>query len=215
MLPLVRTAFLHCRAASWLLLSVMTCGLSDSAVLAQRRPVEVSVPMTLYTPEPQQLNLALDEIELDWSEQDPGRTLSGSPNPVPNTRLTTIEATRAIFAVSDVSTPEGLAAVSRALESVNPGAEANFVLYELEGRSVASRRVLTTHTALILEDPSDPTGALIEYAARNPQPLEGVPGGYLLEGSDPLSAVQLADALRDRAGVKSAYPLVKRRQFLR
>lgn len=195
-------------------LLVMTPAASSEA---QRRPVTVGVPIAIRTPEPEQLELALDEIELDWSAAGAaGRPLAQQPTAVSGATLIEQAATRSVFRVSGAAAPVDLASLCRALEAANSGAEANFVLYALDsGRDAGTRRVLTRHVALVLEDAADPSGVLVELAARTPQPLEGVPGGFVFETADPLSAMELADGIRDRTGVKAAYALVKRRQFVR
>jgi hypothetical protein len=171
-----------------------------------------TVTLIINTPEPHRFELALDEIELDWTERDPNRVLSPAPTAIANTRVALAERTRAVVALTAVGNTATLAARRAALEASNPGAEAHLVLYELGQRTASTRHLLTTRAALILEDPSDPTGALTEYAARNPRPVDGVPGAYTLEATDPLNTLDLAVALRRRAGVRIAYPLLERQQ---
>jgi hypothetical protein len=187
--------------------ALVVLGVNRSA-LAQ---APASITITIRTPEPRTFQLALDEVELDWSERDPNRQLSRAATAIANTRIAIAERARAVMALTSVGNMQALAARSAALEAANPGAEAHYVLYEPgERRAQEARALLTARTAVLLEDDRDPSGVLAEYAARNPQPIEGVPGGFLLQAADPLSAVDLAEALRVRIGVRVAYPLLER-----
>ena len=47
------------------------------------------------------------------------------------------------------------------------------------------------------------------------QPVASVPRAYILQAADPLDALQLADTLRARPGIKTAYVLLQTRGFLR
>jgi len=187
------------------------------APLAAQRPVAAGVPFTVHTPEPELLELALDEIELDWSEAgSAARPLAARPVAIDGTVLVEQAPTVAVYRVTNVTTPEQLAGVSRALEAANAGAEGNFVLYARNtNRDASMRRVLTTHLAFVLEDPADPHRVVEQLAGLNPATLPGIPGGFVIEALDPLSAIQFSDDIRARRGVKTAYPLVKRRQFVR
>lgn len=196
-----------------LTVSVVCYALFGWALPSEAQNTGASIAFTFNTPEPHAFQLALDEIELEWTGRDPSRAPLGAPTPLAGARVTLVDGTRAVFEVTTVRNVAELVARSIALEAVNPGTKACFVLYEPGERTAASRQVLTTRTALLLEDPADPTGALAEYVARDPQPVPGVPGAYVLEASDPLSAIQLAEALRLRAGVRSAYPVLNRQVF--
>ncbi len=181
---------------------------------AQRQLLFVGVPLTLKTPEPEEFELALDEVELDWSESGSGP--AAPPNVVAFTAIVEQTRTTAVFKISGASTIEALALIARQLETANAPARADFVLYEpRRGRDPSTRRALSNTVALLLADPADPDRVVAEYASRDPQTLQGVPGAYVLNAGDPLSAIQLADTLSSRAGVKAAYPLLKRRQYIR
>lgn len=184
-------------------------------VSAQRRPAFVGIPFSVRTPELETFELALDELELDWSEAGAaGRPLAAQPVVIDGTALSERTATSAVFRVTAATSPELLASICRGLESANPASECNFVLYAPDtNRDAGTRRVMTTHLAVVLEDPA--SVAALEAFVQNPEPMDGVPGGFVFEAFDPLAAAQIADAIRVRDGIKSAYPLVKRRQFAR
>jgi hypothetical protein len=192
-----------------LILAIALCGLTAVPPRVTAQDLASAV-LTLNVPEPTTFELALDEIELDWSQRDPKRLLSRGVNPIAGTQVAAVEPTRVLFSMPATAGATALAALGAALEAANPGAEANLILYEPGGRRPSGRRSLTRRVALLLEQPGDPTGALAEYAARSPRGVPNVPGGYVLEASDPLSAIELADALRLRAGVVVAYPLLTR-----
>ena len=203
------------RAAAVIALVTVLVGGSSPGAQGRRPAAFPYVPLTLLTPQEEQFDLRLDEIELDWSESAPGRSSPLLPVAVVGISLLQAEPALAIFRVTGAASPAALGAVSRQLEVANPGAEANFVLYVRDQRDAGARRVLTTHAALVLEVPEDPTGVLLQYSHYYPAALEGVPGGYVIEGLDPWGAVQVAEELRAREGVKTAYPLLKRRQYVR
>jgi hypothetical protein len=162
--------------------------------------------------------VALEEVELDWSV-DPGakgRTPASHTVAIPGSRVVEREAARAAVAVAGAASPADVLMISTALKAANPGAEAHLVLYEPGlPRNKANRRLLTREVGLLVELGEDPQGVLAGLPAGPIRAVPGVPGGYVVEAADPIAALDLADALRQRPGVRSAYPLLKRLYFRR
>jgi hypothetical protein len=174
--------------------------------------------VTIHAPHPQQWELALDEVELDWSKT-PGakeRTPAKSAVPVPGTKIEKGESVRAVASVIGAASPDALRKRAKSLKDANPGAESHLVLYEPGlPRGKASRRLLTRHVGLILDKAVDPQSVLSGLPGGQIKKVPGVPDGYTVEAEDPLAALGLADALRLRPGVQSAYPLLQRQHFTR
>lgn len=208
-----------CRLAARLSITVTLTGLcpfagSTEAWRQKNPPIESLI--AIYAPEKELFELALDELDLDWSRTGLAK---GAAQPAPaaaaGARLDTRDGHRATFSVSSVATREQLAAIGGALEDANPGAEVNLILYDAGApRTAATRRMLTREVAIVFQDPQA-TELLSQFAANKPRPIAGVPGGYLLEAADPVQALYLAEELRGDATVKNAYPLIKRQQFAR
>lgn len=173
--------------------------------------------ITVHTPHPEQFEMALDEIQLEWT--DPGeKKLAPAQTPIMiyGTQVLKSEAFRAAVAVSGITSPTDLSMMAAALKAANPGAEAHLILYEPGlPQSEATRRLLTREVGLVLEQGEDPQSLLTGLPAGSIRSVPGVPGGYVVEVSDPITALNVADALRRRAGVRSAYPLLKRQHFPR
>jgi hypothetical protein len=186
------------------------------AASRQAKPQSVAPVVTLHMPAPERFELALDEIELDVSRAAADRKAPGSrPSIVPSARLRRMAGTSATFDV-DASTTAELTSLARRLEDANPGARAQLVMYEeRSGRSESTRRLLTREVILVLDDDADPSRVLEDADVSPPKPVPGVPRSYVVEAGDPLSAVSVANSLRERPGVRYAYPLVKRRWFPR
>jgi len=156
--------------------------------------------ITIHTHYPKQYELALDEIELDWSKAP------GAKDRPP----------REVVAVTGAAGRDDLKKKARALKDANPGAESHLVLYEPGiPRSRASRRLLTRHVGLILDKNVDPQDVLSGLPGGRLKKVAGVPDGYTVEAEDPLAALDLTDALRLRPGVRSAYPLLQHQQSKR
>ena len=185
-----------------------------------KRPLE-GLLITIHTPHPQQLEMVLDEIELDWSHLPNSirKAFTASANAVAGTRLEMHDDKRAIFSVSGASDLVGLWARAQALKATNPNAEAHLVLYEPGiPKSNATRRLLTREIGLLLEEPNDLKALLVNLAGvamDKVRKVPGVPGGYVLEAEDPISALQVAETLRQQNGVRSASPLLRRQLFTR
>lgn len=173
--------------------------------------------ITVHTPHAEELELALDEIELEWT--DPGeKTLAPARTPIMiyGTQVLKSEAFRTVVAVSNITSPVDLSMMATAMKAANPGAEAHLILYEPGlPQSKATRRLLTREVGLLIEQGEDPQNLLAGLLAGSIRSVPGVPGGYVVEASDPIAALNLADALRQRPGVRSAYPLLKRAYFPR
>lgn len=169
--------------------------------------------MTIYAPHPEQLVLALDEIELDWREDPASKGLKPAEfaAEVAGTRFVKSADQRAVFTVSGMTDVTDLLASAMSLKGANPGAEVRMVLYEPGvPRSEATRRLLTREVGLLLEHGEDIEGVLAGLAVGQLRAVPGVPGGYVVQAEHPIAALDLAGALRGRPGVRSAYPLLKR-----
>lgn len=183
-------------------------------VLAEAEKAFPAGPLiTIHAPHPDRFELALDEIELDWSglKADEARALAASAAEVAGTRLEVRDRHRVVFRVLAAVDAMGLWATARALEVENPGAEANLVLYRPGSpRDARARRLLNRNVGLLLEQSETPDKVLAGLPIRGLRAVPGVPGGYVFTADDPLAALGLADAVRQRRGVRSAYPLLKR-----
>jgi len=174
--------------------------------------------VTIYAPQPKPFELALDEVELDWSGKPDAKTSTpaAAAIEVAGTKLAERSEQRAAFAVAGKKSMADMSVVAKALRAANPGAEAYLVLYEPGlPRSTATRQLLTREVGLLLEQDGDVQGALADVAAGAVRPVPGVPGGYVVEAEDPGAALDLATNLRQHPGVRTAYPLLKRQQSLR
>jgi hypothetical protein len=172
--------------------------LADQGKRSKRAPAGPLI--TIHVPHAQQWELALDEIELDWSKTP------GAKERTPRTVVSVIGATG----------PDDLRKRAKSLKDANPGAESHLVLYEPGlPRGKASRRLLTRHVGLLLDRNVDPRSLLSGLPGGQIKKVPGAPDGYTVEADDPLAALELADALRLRPGVRSAYPLLQRQQSKR
>ncbi|MBI4638791.1 MAG: hypothetical protein HY727_20835 [Candidatus Rokubacteria bacterium] len=210
----------------------LALGLTGLVLLATAVPVgpasaaEEKVPkrppagplVTIHAPNPAQLEVSLEEIELDWSA-DPasrGRVPAASAVEVASARLTASADLRAVFSLTGMRDLGDLRTMARALEAVNPGARGHLVVYEPgQDRTPGARQVLTREVAFLLEDGYGPAAVLAGLARGPAREVRSVRGGYVVEAVDPVAALDLADALRQRPGVTSAYPLLKRLRFPR
>ncbi len=194
------------RSAFWPLLVAAVLVASPSAPLAE------VLTFTVYAPNAERFDLALDEIELDWS-QVPGAKRTDFRNTVvavPRSSIVETGASGAVFSATAANAADLLTIVA-ALEIANPGAEAQLVVYESgRARTLATRRLLTREIALILTD-AIPVGDVIGLLRiQRVRPVPGIPNSFVLEVADPLAAPAIADALRERDSVKYAYPLLRR-----
>ncbi len=185
---------------------------------AEIKPAPAGPVITIHAPRPEQFELALDEIELDWSRQPRAKELAPAQHAAPTARARLVEkqAVRAIASVSGVADSADLLIEAKALKTANPGAEAHLVLYESKRpRNSATRRLLTREVGLLLEEGTDLKGLLSGLPVVAIRPVPGVATGYVVEAADPIAALDLAETLRLRPGVRSAYPLLKRQYFKR
>ncbi len=209
------------RICKWLTLLFVACLVpypAHSVGAQEPMPPSGGPPIVVYTPHPVQLELALDEVELDWSAQPRAKQRAPAQHAVPTARGRVVmrQALRAIVSLSGVTNSADLLREAEALKSANPGAEAHLVLYEPKRpRGPATRRLLTREVGLLLEKGADPQATLAGLSVAGWHPVPGVPDGYVVEASDPMAALDLANALRQRPGVRSAYPLLKRQFFAR
>lgn len=200
-----------------LVAALLASATGDVEAKEPKRP-PVGPLITVHTPQPRQFELALDEMELDWS-RDPGARLrapAAGAREVPGARLAARDDLRAIFFLTGVPDRAALRAMGMALKGANPGAEAHLILYEPGlPDSVATRLVLTREVSLIVKPGEDPAGVLAGQAIGSIRTVPGVPGGFVVEVGDPLGALDLADALQGHPSVRSASPLLKRLLFPR
>ena len=153
--------------------------------LAVRPPTGEPV-LTVFTPRPQNFELALNEVEI-----------SG-----------------AIRNISGASGPEDLLRVSAALKAETPGREVGWILDEPgRPRSVATRAILTREIGLLV-DPHVVVDEIVRDIGPL-RAVPGVEDGYVVEASDPMKALELVETLRQRTGVRTAYSLLKRQMFTR
>jgi hypothetical protein len=174
--------------------------------------------VTIYAPSPKSFELALDEVELDWSgKPDTKKTApAAAAIEVDGAKLAERGEQRAAFAVAGKKSLKDLSDVTKALKVANPETEAYLVLYEPGfPRSKATRQLLTREVGLLVEEEEDVQGVLAKITAGSVRPVPGVPGGYVVEAEDPGAALDLAEALRQQPGVRTAYPLLRRQQSLR
>ncbi len=180
-----------------------------------RRPAEGPL-IIIHAPHPRQFEFAMDEAELDWSRVPgaKGRAPARQASPAGGATIVEAEGVRARAAFAPVVSTAELQKTAAALQAANPGAEAYLVLYE-PGRpkSKATQRLLTREVALVLEAGEDPQDAIAGLHAAAIRPVSGVSGGYVVDAQNPIAALDLAEALRQRTGVRSAYPLLKRYQI--
>jgi hypothetical protein len=169
--------------------------------------------ITILTPRQQEFELALDEVEMDWG-RTPGakaRALGRQANPAGVARIVDSGDVRARAEFPPVANVTELEARAAALRAANPGAEVHLVMYEPgRTRSKATRRLLTREVGLLLEPGESPQQAVAGLPVTDVRPVAGVSGGYVVDATDSFAALDLADALRQRSGVRSAYPLLRR-----
>jgi len=174
--------------------------------------------ITIHSPEPRQLELALDEMELDWSH-DPGARARGpaqAAQEVHGARLAARDGVRAIYTLSGVSDKAALRAMAASLSGANPGAEPHVVLYEPGvPESLSSRVVLGREVSLLLKPGETAAAVLAGQSVGAIRQVPGVPGGFVVEAQDPLDALDLADTLRAHPAVTSATPILRRMFFPR
>jgi hypothetical protein len=195
----------------WLAAALLcTCGSLAGAQPVKRAPDGPLV--TIHAPHALRLELALDEVELDWSRAPDANTQTPGSRVLPagDARIAETDHARARAVFARAVDRQTLAAKARLLRDANPGAEVHLVVYEPgQPKSPATRKLLTREVGLLLEPDQDVAAVLAGFAASAPRPVPGVPAGYIVEAPDPLAAVDLADALRARPGVKAAYPLLR------
>lgn len=198
----------------------LACGLLSCLLLAAAPAAFAGSPrISLRGPDahPQEYEVALDEIELDWSRAPAGQGPGTGRRAAVRGEGTVLlrEGARAILAIPPAAGTRELQARAEALRAANPGAEAFLVLYEPDHpRSQVTRRLLTREVGLVLEAGQDAAAAVAGLPVEGLRPVAGVPGGFVVDAAEPLAAPELAEALSQRPGVRSAYPLL-RRQFFR
>jgi hypothetical protein len=207
----------------WVILFALAGGTPASAQPG-RLPGKASRPpasgpvVTIHAPHAARFEVALDEVELDWSRV-PGiknQAPAHAAATVPGAAVARRNAHRATVAVPRAAALADLRATAMALEAANPGALTHLVLYEAgRPRSEATRRILTRDVGLLLEKGEDPVAVLATVPAGSLSALPGVADAYVVDAGDPVSALALADALRADPRVRAAYPLLQRRAWPR
>jgi len=172
-----------------------------------------TVQMTIHTPDAERVEIALDEIELQRVSQRAGPQAAAGTSHAVFQRET---PGGSLFTLRGAATVDQLTAYARELEAQNPGARAYLVLYEAgRARNDATRQLLGRDVAVLIDAASTADVVLRPFSGYPTRAVESVSHAYVLEALDPLGALALADQLRATPGVKTAYPLLKRRQFLR
>jgi hypothetical protein len=100
--------------------------------------------VAIHAPHVQQFELALDEVELDWSRVPgaKGRAFARQDSPGSGEAIADAEAVRALVTFPRLGGQAELRGKVEALQPMNPGAEAHFVVYESGHIRVASHDYL-------------------------------------------------------------------------
>lgn len=188
---------------------------ATQAVPVQSRPTaEIVIPM----PEPRSYQVALDEIELDWSLAARAAGGERTPVAVAGTKIAAHDERRTVVRVEGAENVASFKQKLTATIAANPEARSELVVYE-SGRpkTDTSRHLLTSDVALVLEEGV----ALMDVLAKakidglDAKAVRGAPQGYVVRCADPLSAVDVARALGAVEGVRRAYALLKRARVTR
>jgi len=169
--------------------------------------------VTIHAPNPRQLEVVLDEVQLDWSRVPRARALAPATGAVaaPGTRIVAADAVRARVSVAPAADLSSLRAAVAALKAANPGADVHLVVYPVNLPKTAAHRQLLTHeVAVVAGSEAALRSALPGGSAHDVKPVPGVPGGFVVDAEDPVAALELAEALRRQPDIQAAYPLVKR-----
>jgi hypothetical protein len=186
----------------------------EPSTKAQSPSATAGVELTIRTPAAERFELALDEVELQWTTE--GAARANAPAETPRTIAQRRTTGGVVFSVRAIPTVSELERALRELEGRNPDAKGHLVLYEADRpRTEASRRLLGREIAVILTTVANPTVVFKGLSPALVRPLQSVPRAYIVEAADPLSALTLADTLRSAPGVATAYPLLQRVQYAR
>jgi hypothetical protein len=169
--------------------------------------------LSVPTPNLREYELALDEVELDWSRMPNAKQVAPGRRAAAAAGATIVEREelRALAGFPAVADAAGLRAMAEALRGANPGAEAHLVLYQPgRAKSPGTRRLLTRELGLLLEAGIDAQAVVAGLPVAALRPVAGVAGGYVADATDPLAALELAAALGQRPGVKQAYTMLRR-----
>ena len=185
---------------------------ADAQDATQRRPQRVPEGplLTVRTPEEEQFELSLDELELE--PQDGSRAAESIPSLSLSSSISFVAARdgRSILRVSGASGSEDLLRFSTDLEAANAGSRVNWVLYRPEfAKTLGTRILLTREVGLILDD-DVPLQGVFSDSVGKARAVPGVANAYVVEASDPMSALNLVERLRQRPGIRTVYSLVKR-----
>jgi hypothetical protein len=178
--------------------------------LTAQTPPGRNLEILVQTPEPRVFLMALDEIELDWSEATPEQR-PASVQATPGVLIVNQQRDRTVMRLEAVHTTAALAERISEQESANPGARGRVVLYEPNRpRSPTTRRLLTSDVAVLLNRGVVIEEVLAQAALPTAQAVAGVTGGYVIRVESPLVAIEVARALAGLPGVRTAYPLLQR-----
>lgn len=194
------------------MLGVMALPVVPLEAKEEKRPVAGPL-ITIRAPHAQQFEISMDEAELDWSRVPgvKGREYGRQASPVGDARIVESGGVRARVVFGRVTSTAELEAMVTALQRANPGADAYLVLYELgRPKSKWTRRLLTREVGLIMAQGEDPKPAIAGLPVATMRPVANTGDGYVIEATHPLAALELAETLLQRPGVRSAYPLLKR-----
>jgi len=183
---------------------LLVVGLVGSAAAEPGRTRPVSPRIPIATPEPVLFDLALDEVELYWSQIPNGRRLpSVSTGGVLGASIVAQRGGLAIVKMAEVEGAEALRQVAATLQRANPGAVIKPVFYEAGvPRTGATRRIGTSAARLVVTAGMTPE-SVVGAAAVTMRPTPGPAGAYVLEASNPMAALDVTTMLRGRSGVTS------------
>ena len=85
--------------------------------------------VTVRTPQPEQFELAMDEVDVEADRTAGATDAPPAPRAVPSTAIMTSSEGRATLRVSGASSTQDLLSISVALEAANPGSRVSWVLY--------------------------------------------------------------------------------------
>ena len=195
---------------SFVVVPALVAGLASSLPVSAQTGQTPTVTITINAPNPEQFDVALDEVELRWPERA-RPTLAVATRPVPRATVKSTEADRTLLNVATTHSLEQMRSVLQELQTIVPSAVAHLVLYESgKQRSPGSRCLLGREVGVIVDPNADAKRILANAGARNVRALDAVPGGYVVLASDPVATLELATALMASPGVRSAYPLILR-----
>jgi hypothetical protein len=166
--------------------------------------------IVIQTPERRVFLMALDEIELDWTDATPEQRL-GPVAVRSGAEIVEQRRDRMVLRIAGVNSAPRLAELIAEEEAANPGARGRIVLYEPNRpRSPTTRRLLTRDIAVLLEGAVSIDQVLQQVGLSAAQAVPAAAGAFVIRVESPLAAVTTARALASVHGVRTAYPLLQR-----